>query len=109
MSHKVHILAFAKDDYREIRSYVKRQFGNNVWKEVEADYKKVIGQIAEMPETGSIPEEVSALGITDYRQRLVRQTRVLYQIKDNEIYVHMFLDTNRDFQTMLLKRLMKIA
>jgi len=39
----------------------------------------------------------------------VRQTRVVYQIKDDGIYVHMFVDTNRDFQTMLYKRLMKLV
>ncbi|MFZ6741744.1 type II toxin-antitoxin system RelE/ParE family toxin [Undibacterium sp. JH2W] len=106
MSHKVKVLAYAKDDYREIRSYVKRKFGDKVWMTVEADFKKLLKQIADMPLAGFVPEEIEALGLVHYRQRLVGQTRVIYQIKEEEIFVHMFVDTNRDFATVLYDRLM---
>ena len=106
MSYKVQVLAYAKDDYREIRGYVKRKFGDQVWTTVEADFKKMLRQIADMPLAGSIPEEIAAIGLVHYRQRLVGQTRVIYQIKDAEIFVHMFVDTNRDFPTVLYDRLM---
>lgn len=42
MSYKLQILAYAKDDYREIRSSVKRKFGEHVWMAVEADFKKCL-------------------------------------------------------------------
>ncbi|MBC3872023.1 type II toxin-antitoxin system RelE/ParE family toxin [Undibacterium flavidum] len=106
MSYKVQVLAYAKDDYREIRGYVKRKFGDQVWVAVEADFKKVLKQIAEMPLAGSVPEEIEAIGLVHYRQRLVGQTRIIYQIKEEEIFVHMFVDTNRDFPTVLYDRLM---
>lgn len=109
MTRPVFVLSAAKEDYREIRAYVRKNFGNTVWQEVDAEYKKVLSHLGEMPEAGSIPEEIVTLGLTDCRQRLVRQTRVVYQIKDEGIYVHMFVDTNRDFQTMLYKRLMKLV
>ena len=107
MSHKVHVLAYAKDDYREIRGYVKRKFGEQVWMSVEADFKKMLKQIADMPLAGSVPEEIEAIGLVHYRQRLVGQTRVIYQIKEAEIFVHMFVDTNRDFPSILYDRLMR--
>lgn len=106
MTHKVQVLAYAKDDYREIRGYVKRKFGDQVWMTVEANFKKMFRQIADMPLAGSVPEEIEAIGLVHYRQRLVGQTRVIYQIKDAEIFVHMFVDTNRDFPTLLYDRLM---
>ena len=106
MSYKVQILAYAKDDYREIRGYVKRKFGDQVWVAVESDFKKVLKQIAELPLAGSVPEEIEAIGLVHYRQRLVGQTRIIYQIKEEEIFVHMFVDTNRDFPTVLYDRLM---
>lgn len=107
MSYKVHVLAFAKDDYREIRAYVKRKFGDQVWTTVERDFKKMFQQIAEMPLVGIVPEEIEAIGLVHYRQRLVGQTRVIYQIKEEEIFVHMLVDTNRDFSTILYDRLMR--
>lgn len=106
MSHKVQILAYAKDDYREIRGYVKRKFGDQVWMAVETDFKKMLKQIADMPLAGFVPEEIEMIGLVHYRQRLVGRTRVIYQIKEGEIFVHMFVDTNRDFSTLLYDRLM---
>lgn len=106
MTYKVKVLAYAKDDYREIRGYVKRKFGDKVWMNVEADFKKMFKQIADMPLTGSVPGEIEAIGLVHYRQRLVGQTRVIYQIKEEEIFVHMLVDTNRDFATVLYDRLM---
>ncbi len=61
MSHNVQILAYAKDDYRKIRGYVKRKFGDNVWMTVEADFKKMLQQIAEMPLAGLVTEEIEAI------------------------------------------------
>lgn len=106
MSVKVQVLAYAKDDYREIPSYAKKKFGDQVWLNLEADFKKMLKQIGEMPLAGSVPEEIEAIGLVHYRQRLVGQTRVIYQIKDAEIFVHMFVDANRDFPTVLYDRLM---
>ena len=106
MSYKVQVLDYAKDDYREIRGYVKRKFVDKVWMNIEADFKKMLQQIADMPLAGFVPEEIEAIGLVHYRQRLVGQTRVIYQIKEEEIFVHMFVDTNRDFSTLLYDRLM---
>jgi toxin ParE1/3/4 len=106
MSYKVKVLAYAKDDYREIRRYVREKFGDKVWATIEADFKKMFKQIASMPLSGSVPEEIESIGLVHYRQRLVGQTRVIYQIKEKEIFVHMFVDRNRDFPTVLYNRLM---
>lgn len=106
MSYKVQVLSYAKDDYREIRGYAKRKFGDEVWMTIEADFKKMFKQIADMPLVGSVPEEIEAIGLVDYRQRLLGQTRIIYQIKEKEIFVHMFVDTKRDFPTILYNRLM---
>ena len=106
MSYGVKVLAYAKDDYREIRDYVKRKFGDKSWMTFEAGLKKMFKQIADMPLAGSVPEEIEAIGLVHYRQRLVGQTRIIYQIKEDEIFVHMFVDTNRDFSTVLYDRLM---
>lgn len=106
MSCKVQVLAYAKEDYREIRSYVKKKFSEQVWLTVETDFKKMLKQITDMPLAGSVPEEIEAIGLIHYRQRLVGQTRIVYQIKDAEIFVHMFVDTNRNFPSVLYARLM---
>lgn len=47
-----------------------------------------------------------ALGLTDIRQRLVGQTRVIYQLDGTQVYVHMFVSTLRDFMAQLTGRLL---
>ena len=106
MNCKVNVLEFARDDYRAIRKRVKLQFGAKVWAGVDADFKKMLNDIGQMPWSGSIPEEIKAIGLGDYRQRLVGQTRVIYQLKDGQVYVHLFVDTCRDFSSMLQQRLL---
>ena len=66
MSYKVQVLDYAKDDYREIRSYVKRKFGDKVWTNIEADFKTMLQQIADMPLAGFVPEEIEAIGLVLY-------------------------------------------
>ena len=41
MTHKVRVLDYAKIDYREIRKWVRMEFGEHVWTEVEAEFNKL--------------------------------------------------------------------
>ena len=106
MNCKVNVLEFAKEDYRAIRKKVKSKFGAKVWEEVDAEFKNILSQIGQMPLSGLVPDEMRAIGLTDYRQRLVGQTRVIYQIKGEQVYVHLFIDTSRDFSSILHQRLL---
>lgn len=106
MSAKVQILEFAKEDYRKIRRWVKAEFGLQVWSKIEAEYKQVLTHIGQSPMAGSVPNELLALGLQDYRQRMVKQTRIIYQIKGDRVFVHLFVDSSRDFSEALYQRLM---
>lgn len=83
------------------------KFGENTWLETETHFKKMLNQIGAMPHAGAIPDEIAELGLTHYRQRLVGQIRIIYQITDQAVYIHLFVDSSRDFSTMLNQRLMQ--
>jgi plasmid stabilization system protein ParE len=105
MTRKAIILNGAKADFLEIRNYVRRQFGDLVWAEVNQEFKDTIKNIAANPLLGTHIEELGALGYEQYRKTLVRQSRVIYEIDSKQIIVHMFIHTKRDFKTHLEKRL----
>jgi plasmid stabilization system protein ParE len=107
MIYPVNILDAAKYDYREIRKWVRIKFGENTWFETETHFKKMLNQIGAMPHAGEIPDEITELGLTHYRQRLMGQTRIIYQITEQAVYIHLFVDSSRDFSTMLNQRLMQ--
>jgi plasmid stabilization system protein ParE len=107
VAHSVFILDSAKGDYREIRTRVRHKFGEKVWKASEQKYKEVLRDIGEFPFAGFIPDEVVSLGLQGIRERLVGQTRVIYEVDEQNVYVSMFVSTRRDFMTMLTDRLLK--
>lgn len=108
MSRKVIILNVAKPDFREIKTYMKSQFGDAVWNDVNEEFKTTINNIALNPEAGKEVEELKELGQGNFRTRLVRQTRIVYEYDDKEVLVHMFIHTKRDFRAHLMRRLFNV-
>ena len=107
MALSVFILDGAKDDYREIRKYVKQKFGEKIWQDSDQQYKELLKNMAEYPSAGLVPDEAMQLGLQGIRERLVGQTRVIYEVAPHSLYVHMFVSTRRDFMTMLAERVLK--
>jgi toxin ParE1/3/4 len=99
------ILDSAKAEFKDIKSYVKRDFGDFIWNKVNAEYKAAFNLIKDNPESGSPIEELKEIGLLNVKYRLVRQTRVVYEFDDQVIVIHMFIHTKRDFTTHLFKRL----
>ncbi len=107
MAHSVFIVASAKDDYREIRKYVLQKFGEKIWHDSNLKYQELLKNIGEFPAAGLVPDEAMQLGLQGIRERLLGQTRVIYEVAHQRIYVYMFVSTRRDFMTMLTDRLLK--
>lgn len=106
MTRQAVILNGAKADFRDIKSRVKTQFGDLVWAQVNQEFKDAIQHVATNPLLGTRIAELSALGDDNYRQTLVRQTRVVYEFNSQQLIVHMFIHTKRDFKTHLEQRLL---
>ena len=106
MTRKAVILDGARTDFREVKQYVRRQFGELVWAEVNQEFKDTIKSITANPLLGTRIDELDAMGYDNYRKILVRQTRVIYEFNSKQLIVHMFVHTKRDFKTHLEKRLL---
>lgn len=105
VSRRIVILDSAKEEFKDIKKYVKRDFGDSVWNTVNAEYKGALQRIKENPKIGSYVDELKELGFTNVKYVLVRQTRVVYEFDDSLIIIHMFIGTRRDFRAHLLKRM----
>lgn len=106
VSRRIVILDSAKEEFKDIKKYVKRDFGDSIWNIVNAEYKDAFKSIKESPKIGSYVDELRELGIANVKYVLVRQTRVVYEFDDHLIVIHMFIGTRRDFRAHLLKRLL---
>ena len=64
-----------------------------------------IQRLAANPMLGTHLEELGAFGYGNYRKTLVRQTRVVYEFDNEQLIIHLFIHTKRDFRAHLEKRL----
>ena len=63
-------------------------------------------KLAELPERGSWPRELLALGIREYRQTFFKPYRVIYRVIDATVVVYLIVDGGRDMQSLLARRLL---
>lgn len=105
MDRRIAVLDSAKNEFKDIKKYVKKEFGDSVWNTVNAEYKDALRRIRNNPEIGHPLDELKELGIASFKYTLVRQTRVVYEFDENLVLIHMFIHTRRDFRTHLFKRL----
>lgn len=69
---------------------------------------EVTGTLAEHPERGNYPPELSALGIQNYREIFFKPYRVIYRALEKKIYIYLVVDGRRDMQTLLQRRLFSV-
>ena len=62
--------------------------------------------LAQSPERGSWPRELSALGIREYRQVYFKPYRVIYRVLDGKVVIYLIADGRRDLQALLTRRLL---
>jgi toxin ParE1/3/4 len=69
--------------------------------------EKTLDSLSALPERGSFPKELIALGIRDYRQIFFKPYWLLYRIMATRVYVYLIVDGRREMQTLLSMRLLE--
>lgn len=106
MTINVVLLQSAESDIKNLRGYVVKNFGMHAWHATSRKLRESIAGIKSQPEGGSIPAELSKLGLAQYRQVLSGMNRIVYELRGDIAYVHLICDTRRDLQSMLTRRLL---
>lgn len=109
MGFRVVILDSAEQDLKELRAYVLKNFSMETWRTTYAKIKEAIRNLQNFPQTGSIPEEIEKLNLTQYRQILSGMNRIIYEVRQDVIYVHIVVDARREMNALLTRRLLRIA
>jgi toxin ParE1/3/4 len=107
MKNNVYIISDAEEDLLELFEYV-------------ADYDSIVNaeklleniyntcqSLSELAHRGHTPPELERIGIFEYKEIHFKPYRIIYQIIDNEIYIHCILDGRRDLQELLEQRLIR--
>jgi len=107
MSSKVVILNSAKLDLKELRDYVIARFSRSVWLETSESLKSTMLMLAGSPQAGSVPVEIEMLNLNEYRQVVSGMNRVIYEIRQDVVFIHAIVDVRRDMISLLTRRLLR--
>lgn len=64
-------------------------------------------RLADLPERGTHPKELLALGIREYRQVFFKPYRVIYRVSGSRVFITLIAGGRRDMQTLLARRLLE--
>jgi toxin ParE1/3/4 len=101
------ILFSAEQDLRELKAYVRKNFGAAAWRTSYEKIKSCIATIGRFPREGSVPEELTGLHLTQYRQVISGVNRIIYEIRGEAIYIHVICDARRDMVSLLTRRMIR--
>lgn len=107
MTLRVVFLESAKHDLRDLRYYLIKNFGMRSWQISYRKIKETINTIQEFPLEGRIPDELESVNLTQYRQLLSGMNRIIYETRQQTIYIHIICDARRDMRSLLTRRLMR--
>ena len=94
----------AENDLRNIVEYIADDSPPNAL-EVFKCIKQKASSLYTLPERGRIVPELRDQGILQYRELVIPSWRVLYRVSEKSILVLSVLDSRRNIEDILLKRL----
>jgi toxin ParE1/3/4 len=103
---EVRLTHAAEDDLEAIRDYLTEHRGADAAEELIDQLLEKIEMLEAFPERGSVPRELEALGISEFRQILAGRFRLIYRVVDQEVFVSVIADGRRDMQALLENRLL---
>jgi plasmid stabilization system protein ParE len=109
MAIQIVILESAEQDLKLLRNYILKHFSADVWRNSYANIKQVIRNLQAFPEAGAIADELEKLNLTQYRQVLSGMNRIIYELRQETVYIHMIVDSRRDLSGLLARRLLRMS
>ena len=106
---KVVMLESAEKDLKELRSYILKTFSVETWNNTYSQIKESIRNLGQFAQLGNIPIEIESLNLAQYRQIISGMNRIIYEIRHETLYIHIIVDSRRDMQSLLTRRLLRIV
>lgn len=106
MRYRVLLAESAERDIEDIYRYIARHDSLTNADRVLHALDDLCRRLGDMPEKGNIPKELTAVGITEYREAHYKPYRIIYRIIGSDIVIYCVVDGRRDMQSFLERRLL---
>jgi len=106
MRYEVFLLKHAERDLSDIVEYIDLYdvIGKSI--QVLNEFQKKIHSLSDTPERVTYPKELINLGIRKYREIYFKPYRIIYQVIENQVFVHLIADGRRDMLALLERRIL---
>jgi len=106
MPYRVLLTQDAVNDLEELDTWIATHDSPE-----RADYvldriSEAFQKLAELPDRGTYPKELSALGIREFQEVFFKPYRIIYRVERRKVYVYLVADGRREMQTLLSLRLL---
>jgi toxin ParE1/3/4 len=106
MPYHVLLTDDAVRDLEELYEFIRDHDSPEKAEYVLDKIEKVFSSLAEFPDRGVYPKELSVLGIRDYREIFFKPYRIIYRTIGKSVYVLLITDGRRDMPALLSRRLL---
>jgi len=107
MKFNVVIIKDAEDDMFDIYKYVVYSDGVERSEYLLEKIEETCESLSRLPRRGHVPPELKNIGIYNYLEVHFKPYRIIYQIIDNDVFIHCVLDGRRELQELLQQRLLR--
>jgi len=104
--YTVYWTKIAQDDFIEIIEYISLD-NKSIAEEIFEKIKKQIMKLESFPERGRIVPELDFYNINNYRELIITPWRIIYRVEEQKVYILSMIDSRRNFEDIILKRLMR--
>ena len=106
MPYRVLLTRDAVNDLEELDAWIATNDSPEHADHVLDSISETFQKLTELPERGTYPKELSALGIREFREVFFKPYRIIYRVERRTVYVYLIADGRRDMQTLLSRRLL---
>lgn len=108
MTYTVFLTDDAVRDLEDIDDYISAHDSPENADYVLSMIEEILLSLVSLPDRGVYPEELSSLGIREYREVFFKPYRIIYRIAGNHIYVYVIADGRRNMLALLGRRLLGV-
>jgi len=104
----VFILPDAQEDLLSLQEYMLGKWSEADWQKAEDEIFVKLALVDTGFLTGAPVQELASVGIFEYRNIFTSHHKLVYRRINADVYVYALAAHRQDFQTLLMKRLLKI-